>query len=73
MVPVEVVTLFGATPGTVFAVELDTEVHAASMSASGERATTSSGGADLGPGDEGPFRRMRHEHVFEQVDETSPG
>jgi hypothetical protein len=49
------------------------EVHAASISASVERATTSSGGADLGPGDEGPFRRMRHEHVFEQVDETSPG
>jgi ligand-binding SRPBCC domain-containing protein len=97
---VEVVTLIRADPGTVFDLELDADVHAASMAASGETAVTSTGRADLGLGDEvtfagrhfrmpwrlvarvteyhrpcrfvdeqvrGPFRRMRHEHLFEAV------
>jgi ligand-binding SRPBCC domain-containing protein len=97
---VEVVTLVRAAPATVFDLELDAEVHAASMAASGETATTSTGRPALGLGDEvtftarhfgiswrltsriteldrprrfvdeqvaGPFRRMRHEHLFEAV------
>jgi ligand-binding SRPBCC domain-containing protein len=100
-VRLEVVTAIAAAPETVFDLELDTEVHAASLAASGERATTSTGRPGLGLGDEvtfearhlgrtwrltsrvteldrprrfvdeqvtGPFRRMRHEHVFEAED-----
>ena len=95
---IEVVTAIAAAPETVFDLELDTEAHAASLAASGEQATTSTGRPGLGLGDEvtfearhlgrtwrltsrvteldrprrfvdeqvtGPFRRMRHEHVFE--------
>ena len=99
-VEVEVVTLVRADPLTVFDLELDADVHAASMAPSGEAAVTSTGRAALGPGDEvtftarhfgvswrlvarvtqydrprrfvdeqirGPFRRLRHEHLFEAV------
>jgi ligand-binding SRPBCC domain-containing protein len=99
---VEVVTMIRAAPRTVFDLELDVDVHVASMAASGERATSSTGRPALGPGDEvtfrarhfgltwrltarvtecdrprrfvdeqvrGPFRRLRHEHVFEPVAE----
>jgi ligand-binding SRPBCC domain-containing protein len=103
-VEIVVVTLVRASAEQVFDLELDSDVHAASLAASGERATTSTGRAALGPGDEvtfaarhlgrtwrltsrvteferprrfvdeqvrGPFRRMRHEHVFEQSDPAS--
>jgi ligand-binding SRPBCC domain-containing protein len=96
---VEVVTVIHAAPEIVFDLELDAEVHAASMAASGERAVTSTGRSALGPGDEatftarhlglrweltsritefdrphrfvdeqvrGPFRHMRHEHLFDR-------
>jgi ligand-binding SRPBCC domain-containing protein len=99
-VDIEVVSLIRASAEKVFDLELDTDVHTASLVASGERATTSTGRAALGPGDEvtfsarhlgrtwrltsrvtefdrprrfvdeqvaGPFRRMRHEHRFEEV------
>jgi ligand-binding SRPBCC domain-containing protein len=97
---VEVITLVRARPEVVFDLELDADVHAASMTASGETATTSTGRPGLRQGDEvtftarhfgltwrltgritefdrphrfvdeqvrGPFRTMRHEHVFEPV------
>lgn len=100
MTEVEVVTLVRADPATVFDLELDADVHAASMAASGERATTSTGRPALRLGDEvtftarhfgvpwrltgrvtvydrphrfvdeqvrGPFRRLRHEHLFDEV------
>jgi ligand-binding SRPBCC domain-containing protein len=96
----EVVTLIRAAPETVFDLELDADVHAAAMAASGETAATSTGRPALGLGDEvtfaarhfgvpwelvgrvteyerphrfvdeqvrGPFRRLRHEHLFEAV------
>jgi ligand-binding SRPBCC domain-containing protein len=95
---VEVVTLAAARPETLFDLELDAGVHAASLADSGERAVTSTGRPALGLGDEvtltarhlgrswrltsrvteldrprrfvdeqvrGPFRSMRHEHLFE--------
>jgi ligand-binding SRPBCC domain-containing protein len=98
---VEVVTVIRAAAETLFDLELDADVHAASMAGSGEVATTSTGRPRLGLGDEvtftarhfglpwrltgrvtewerprrfvdeqvrGPFRRMRHEHLFEPVD-----
>jgi ligand-binding SRPBCC domain-containing protein len=98
MTDVEVVTLIRAAPATVFDLELDADVHAASLAATGETARTSTGRPALGLGDEvtftarhfgvtwrlvgrvteydrprrfvdeqvrGPFRRMRHEHLFE--------
>ena len=98
--PVELTTLVGAPAATVFDLELDMDVHTASMGRSGETATTSSGRRRLGLGDEvtlrarhlgltwtltsrvteherpyrfvdeqtrGPFRRMHHEHLFEEV------
>jgi ligand-binding SRPBCC domain-containing protein len=97
---VEVVTLIRAEPEVVFDLELDVDVHAASMATSRETAETSTGRPSLGPGDEvtftgrhfgvswqlvgrvteydrprrfvdeqvrGPFRRLRHEHLFEAV------
>ena len=100
MTTVEVVTTIRATPATVFDLELDADVHAASMAASGETATTSTGRPALCLGDEvtftarhlgvrwrltsrvtaldrprrfvdeqvrGPFARMRHEHLFEEL------
>ena len=101
---VEVVTLIRAAADRVFDLELDADVHAASMAASGETATTSTGRPALGLGDEvtftarhlgrswrltsritevdrprrfvdeqvsGPFRRMRHEHLFETAGEAT--
>lgn len=91
-------TWIAAAPEVVFALELDVDVHAASLARSGEKATTSSGRRLLGLSDEvtftarhlgrtwrmtaavteldaprrfvdeqveGPFRAMRHEHLFE--------
>ena len=56
---VEVVTLVRAAPEVVFDLELDVDVHAASLAGSGETATTGSGRRRLGPGDEVTFR-ARH-------------
>lgn len=100
MAVVEVVTLIRSSPERVFDLELDTDAHSASLAASGETATTSTGRSTLALGDEvtfrarhfgrtwtmtsrvtehdrphrfvdeqaqGPFRRMRHEHLFEVV------
>jgi ligand-binding SRPBCC domain-containing protein len=53
---VEVVSVVHAAPATVFDLELDVDVHTASMRASGETATTSTGRRRLGPGDEVTFR-----------------
>lgn len=93
---IEVVTLIDAAPATVFDLELDVDVHAASLA--GSRETASSRRRQLTLGDEvtfrarhfgviwrmtsrisayerpsrfvdeqtrGPFRTMRHEHLFE--------
>ncbi|WP_380164027.1 SRPBCC family protein [Jannaschia sp. R86511] len=46
-------------PEVLFDLSLDVDVHAASLSGSGETATTSSGSSRLGPGDEVTFR-ARH-------------
>lgn len=95
-----VVTLIAAAPAVVFDLELDADVHTASLAGSGERATTSTGRPLLGLHDEvtfrarhfglpwsmtsritafecprlfvdtqvrGPFRSMRHEHLFEDL------
>ena len=97
---IEVVTTIDAARDVVFGLELDMDVHAASLAASGETATTSTGRRRLGPGDEvafrarhfgvvwrmtsritayepprrfvdeqirGPFRHLRHEHVFDDL------
>jgi ligand-binding SRPBCC domain-containing protein len=97
---IEVVTEIGAAPDVVFGLELDMDVHAASLAGSGETATTSTGRRRVALGDEvsfrarhfglvwrmtsrvtayepprrftdeqvrGPFRAMRHEHVFEDL------
>jgi len=96
-VQVEVVTQISAPLEVVFDLELDVDVHAASLAASGETAETSTGARTLGLGDQvtftarhvgrqwqmtavitelerpgrfvdeqvrGPFRWMRHEHLF---------
>ena len=55
MAEIEIVTLIRADAATVFDLELDADVHAASMAGSGERATTSTGRAALGLGDEVTF------------------
>jgi ligand-binding SRPBCC domain-containing protein len=98
---VVVVTSIRAPATVVFDLELDADVHAASLRSSGEQATTSTGRSALGLGDEvnrtarhlgrtwrltsrvteydrphrfvdeqvsGPFRWMRHEHVFAPAD-----
>jgi ligand-binding SRPBCC domain-containing protein len=92
-----VATEICAPPAVVFDLELDMDEHSASLSGSGEIATTSTGRSCLSLGDEvtfvakhfgfrltmtsritayerpysftdeqvrGPFKRMRHEHVF---------
>ena len=97
---IEVVTEIRAAPGVVFGLELDMDVHAASLAASRETATTSTGLRRVGLGDEvtlrarhfgvvwrmtsritahepphrfvdeqvrGPFRALRHEHVFDDL------
>jgi ligand-binding SRPBCC domain-containing protein len=98
--PIEVVTEINATAEVVFGLELDMDVHAASLAASGETATTSTGRRRVALGDEvtfrarhfglvwrmtsritayepprrfvdeqvrGPFRALRHEHVFDDL------
>ena len=49
------VTLVRAAPEKVFDLELDADVHAASLAGSGERATTSTGRPGLALGDEVTF------------------
>ena len=56
---VEVVTLVRAAPAVLFDLELDVDVHAASLAGSGETASTPGGRRLLGPGDEVTFR-ARH-------------
>lgn len=56
---IEVVSVIGAAPSVVFDLELDVDVHAASVRMSRETATTSSGRRQLGLGDEVTFR-ARH-------------
>ncbi|NAZ84848.1 cyclase/dehydrase [Kineococcus sp. T90] len=104
---IEVVTDIAAEPRVVFDLELDVDVHTASLAGSGERATTGSARRRLQLGDEvtfharhfglpwrmssrvtvherphrfvdeqtrGPFRSMRHEHLFEALaGEVGPG
>ncbi|GIG93294.1 SRPBCC family protein [Plantactinospora endophytica] len=97
---IETVSFIHAAPSVVFDLELDVDVHAASMAGSQETATTSSGRRQLTVGDEvtfrarhfgvrwrmtsritayerphrfvdeqtrGPFRVLRHEHHFEEL------
>ena len=97
---IEVVTFVKAAPDVVFDLELDVDVHAASLPGSGETATTSTGRRRLALGDEvtfharhfglpwrmtsritacerpsrfvdeqteGPFRMLRHEHLFRSL------
>ncbi|MFW6774302.1 SRPBCC family protein [Nocardioides sp. CPCC 205120] len=59
MTDIEVRTLVDAPAAVVFDLELDVDVHAASLAGSEERATTSSGSRRLGLGDEVTFR-ARH-------------
>lgn len=56
---IEVVSVISAVPNRVFDLELDMDVHAESLHASRETATTSTGRRRLGPGDEVTFR-ARH-------------
>jgi ligand-binding SRPBCC domain-containing protein len=56
---IEVVTVIDAAATTVFDLELDVDVHAASVAGSGETATTTTGRRQLAPGDEVTFR-ARH-------------
>jgi ligand-binding SRPBCC domain-containing protein len=98
--PIEIVTTIEASRDIVFGLELDMDVHAASLAASGETATTSTGRRHVALGDEvtfrarhfglvwrmtsritayepphrfvddqvrGPFRTMRHEHLFDDL------
>lgn len=58
-VVVEVSTEVDAAPSVVFDLELDVDVHAASLPGSGERATTSTGGRRLRFGEEVTFE-ARH-------------
>lgn len=100
MAVIELVTLVQCSAGRLFDLELDMEAHSASLAASRETATTSTGRSVLGLGDEvtfrarhlgrtwtmsskvteyerpvrfvdeqlrGPFRAMRHEHLFEDT------
>jgi ligand-binding SRPBCC domain-containing protein len=98
---IEVVSVIKAAPSVVFDLELDVDVHAASLHGSQETATTSTGRRRLALGDEvtfqarhfglrwrmtsritvyehpyrfvdeqtrGPFRALRHEHRFQDLD-----
>jgi ligand-binding SRPBCC domain-containing protein len=56
---IEVVTRIAAAPSRVFDLELDTAVHSASLPATGETSSTSTGRPVLGLGDEVTFR-ARH-------------
>lgn len=95
---IELVTVVRCSAERLFDLELDMDAHSASLAASGETATTSTGRPVLGLGDEvtfrarhlgctwtmtsrvteherpfrfvdeqvrGPFRAMRHEHLFD--------
>jgi ligand-binding SRPBCC domain-containing protein len=97
---IEIVTEIDAACDVVFGLELDMDVHAASLAASGETAATSTGRRRVALGDEvtfrarhfglvwhmtsrivayepprhfvdeqvrGPFRALRHEHVFDDL------
>lgn len=83
---IEVVTDIGAAPSVVFDLELDVDVHAASLPTSGERASTSSGRRHLRLGDEVTFharhfalpwrmtsRVTAHERPHRFVDEQTRG
>jgi ligand-binding SRPBCC domain-containing protein len=52
---VQVTTAIAAEPASVFDLELDVDVHAASLEGTSETASTSSGGRILGPGDDVTF------------------
>lgn len=98
---IEVVSVINAAPSVVFDLTLDVDVHTASLPASRETATTSTGRRQLALGDEvtfharhfglpwrmtsritayerpyhfvdeqtrGPFRALRHEHHFQDLD-----
>ncbi|MEG3636965.1 SRPBCC family protein [Micromonospora palythoicola] len=98
---IEVVSVINAPPSVVFDLTLDVDVHSASLPASRETATTSTGRRQLALGDEvtfharhfglpwrmtsriaayerpyhfvdeqtrGPFRSLRHEHQFQDLD-----
>ncbi|MBQ1051952.1 SRPBCC family protein [Micromonospora sp. C51] len=98
---IEVVSVINAAPSVVFDLTLDVDVHTASLPASRETATTSTGLPQLALGDEvtfharhfklpwrmtsrisayerpyhfvddqtqGPFRALRHEHHFQDLD-----
>jgi len=56
---IEIVSVIGAAPHVVFDLELDVDVHAASLHGSQETATTSTGRRRLTLGDEVTFR-ARH-------------
>ncbi|WP_208020929.1 hypothetical protein [Verrucosispora sioxanthis] len=56
---IEVVSVINATPSVVFDLTLDLDVHTASLPASRETATTSSGRRQLALGDEVTFH-ARH-------------
>ncbi|WP_369056234.1 SRPBCC family protein [Kineococcus terrestris] len=56
---IEVATVIDAPAAVVFDLELDVDVHAASLPGTGETATTSTGLRRPGPGDEVTFR-ARH-------------
>lgn len=56
---IEVVTVIDAEPAAVFGLEVDVDVHAASLRGSQETATTSTGRRQLALGDEVTFR-ARH-------------
>jgi ligand-binding SRPBCC domain-containing protein len=56
---IEIVTEIGAAADVVFGLELDMDVHAASLATSGETATTSTGRRRVALGDEVTFR-ARH-------------
>ncbi|GGO13687.1 SRPBCC family protein [Micromonospora parathelypteridis] len=56
---IEIVSVIGAAPNVVFDLELDVDVHAASLQGSQETATTSTGQRHLTLGDEVTFR-ARH-------------
>ncbi|MGS2619643.1 SRPBCC family protein [Micromonospora sp. LZ34] len=56
---IEIVSVINAPPSVVFDLELDVDVHTASMHASQETATTSTGRRQLALGDEVTFR-ARH-------------
>src|SRR3979411_1716643 len=99
--PIEIVSIIDAEPNVVFDLEVDVDVHAASLHGSRKTATTSTDRRQLVLGDEvtfraghfgirwcmtsrvtafhrpyhfvdeqtrGPFRTMRHEHYFRDLD-----